>query len=240
MAAPARPAPASAVLGSASRMAILHLLQGAGGPVAVEAVAEHLGVHVNTAREHLERLRASGFVDRSAEARTTRGRPRVLYRCVDRPAGAGLDPRLRDRLLADAAAAEAVPDGCRRQLAALEVHLEEIGLDPVVDPVSLAVGLHRCPFLPLARARTEQVCTVHLELIRGVLADTGGPVGVRRLEPFAGPSWCVLHLELRADTAGAPAADAPAGDGHRHAGPPQPVPDRRGPATVARATCVTP
>lgn len=196
---PARPAPAATALGSRSRVLLLHLLQRAGGDVAVEELAREAGVHVNTAREHLERLAASGFVERSTERRTTRGRPRVLYRCSARPAGAGLDERLRARLLADAGggAAGSVPEDCRPQLAALEVHLEEVGLDPVVEPEPLAVGLHRCPFADLARAHPAEVCGVHLELVRGVLASTGGPLAAERLEPFVGPDRCRLHLAVR-------------------------------------------
>ena len=215
---PARPAPAVAALGSRSRVLLLHLLQRAGGDVAVEELARGAGVHVNTAREHLERLAASGFVERSTERRTTRGRPRVLYRCAARPAGAGLDERLRARLLADADAggggAAAVPDDCRPQLAALEVHLEEVGLDPVVEPEPLAVGLHRCPFADLARERTAEVCGVHLELVRGVLASTGGPLAAERLEPFVGPDRCRLHLAVRS-AAPDPGVDPARGAGTR-------------------------
>ena len=38
------------------------------------------GLHANTIREHLQRLTESGFVVQSVEHRTTRGRPRTLYR----------------------------------------------------------------------------------------------------------------------------------------------------------------
>jgi len=212
---PARPAPAAAALGSRSRVVLLHLLQRAGGDVAVEDLARGAGVHVNTAREHLERLAASGFVARTTERRTTRGRPRVLYRCVERPAGAGLDERLRARLLEDAAGTDdgAVPDACRPQLAALEVHLEEVGLDPVVEPEPLAVGLHRCPFADLARERTAEVCGVHLGLIRGVLAACGGPLTAERLEPFVEPDRCRLHLGLRPAAGGAATERPDAGPG---------------------------
>nr|WP_297424422.1 helix-turn-helix domain-containing protein [uncultured Actinotalea sp.] len=90
---------AARALASPSRVAILHELQRAGGPLGVDDLAAAAGVHVNTAREHLDRLRAAGFVDRTVEHRGTRGRPRVLWLAVDRPAAATLDIRFRDRLL---------------------------------------------------------------------------------------------------------------------------------------------
>lgn len=90
---------AARALASPSRVAILHALQRAGGPLGVDDLASAAGVHVNTAREHLDRLRAAGFVDRSLEHRGTRGRPRVLWVAVDRPAAATLDVRFRDHLL---------------------------------------------------------------------------------------------------------------------------------------------
>lgn len=80
-------------------MRIMRLLQERQGPVPVEEVAGGIGLHVNTTREHLDRLVASGFVVRSAEHRTTRGRPRMLYRSVDSAAAATVDSRARGHLV---------------------------------------------------------------------------------------------------------------------------------------------
>lgn len=229
---------AAKALASPSRVAILHALQRAGHPLGVDDLASAAGVHVNTAREHLDRLRAAGFVDRRIEHRGTRGRPRVLWLTVDRPAAATLDARFRDHLLQavvdgyatrspdeaervgaawarehvpcagepGASAGGSVPgDGAaRRQLALLETHLEDLGLAPEVDPDGHRVHLWDCPFLELARERTEMVCAVHLGVARGVLACEDGPVRAQRLEPFVGPRHCVLHL-TRGDAAAAPA-----------------------------------
>ncbi|EYR61906.1 regulatory protein IclR, partial [Actinotalea ferrariae CF5-4] len=90
---------AARALASPTRVAILHALQGADGPLGVEELAAAADVHVNTTREHLERLRVAGFVDRTLERRGTRGRPRVLWMAVDRPAAATLDERFREHLL---------------------------------------------------------------------------------------------------------------------------------------------
>lgn len=90
---------AARALASPSRVAILDALQRADRPLGVEELAAAAAVHVNTAREHLDRLRRAGFVDRSVEHRGTRGRPRVLWVAVDRPAAATLDERFREHLL---------------------------------------------------------------------------------------------------------------------------------------------
>ena len=86
------------VLACASRTRIFQLLQSDGGAMPVEEVAAGVGLHVNTAREHLDRLVASGFVEREAEHRTTRGRPRIFYRSVGNAAVAAVDARTREHL----------------------------------------------------------------------------------------------------------------------------------------------
>jgi len=84
-------------LSSPRRTAILQVLRDDEVPLAVDQVAERVGLHVNTTREHLELLVAAGLVSRTAEARATRGRPRTLYaaRGPAEPEGA---PWLRDQL----------------------------------------------------------------------------------------------------------------------------------------------
>ncbi len=72
---------AARTLGSGSRVDLLHLLQ-SGGPQTVGDLADRTGLHENTAREHLQRLVLDGFVHREPEVRTTRGRPRIVYRAI--------------------------------------------------------------------------------------------------------------------------------------------------------------
>lgn len=181
-------------LASLSRLQILRHLQRSGGALTVAEVAAAVGLHVNTTREHLERLVAAAFATRMRQPRRTRGRPRSLYRAVTRPAGASLDAWLRENLVRMLADEVADDSAAARQLVALEAHLEDLDLAPEVTDG--AVHLWRCPFAPLARQRTDLVCEVHLELIRGVLAHEGGPVTAERLVPFVGPQHCLLHLGL--------------------------------------------
>ncbi len=86
-------------LASESRVRILHLLQQRAAALPVDEVADGVGLSVSTTREHLDRLVATGFVGSRPEVRTTRGRPRVLYRALPRAAAESRDPRARDQLL---------------------------------------------------------------------------------------------------------------------------------------------
>lgn len=206
-------------LSSPRRAAILAVLRAEGAGLAVEHVAERVGLHVNTTREHLEVLVAAGLASRTAEARATRGRPRTLY-AARGPAEPDGEPWLRDQLsrvllagygrpiaepgaeaerAAEGLAAELatlgpadLADARDRQLAALHEHFARLGFDPELRGAE--VRLRRCPVLDLAHERTEVVCGVHLGLARGVLARVGGPVRAAGIVPFAGPGYCVLRL----------------------------------------------
>lgn len=88
-----------------------------------------------------------------------------------------------------------------QQLATIEAHLEELGFEPEVDPEEPQIHLRRCPFLDLAREHTDVVCSVHLGVARGILAQRSGPLAAARLEPFVGPEHCILHLSRDIPTA---------------------------------------
>jgi predicted ArsR family transcriptional regulator len=64
----------------------------------VEGLAATVDLHVNTVREHLDRLIAAGFVAREPETRCTRGRPRMLYSAVERVAPEASDDLAREHL----------------------------------------------------------------------------------------------------------------------------------------------
>jgi predicted ArsR family transcriptional regulator len=61
------------------RRRVAELLRESERPLGVAEVAERLGVHVNTARFHLDALVADGLVERSLEEPTGPGRPRTVY-----------------------------------------------------------------------------------------------------------------------------------------------------------------
>ena len=66
------------VLASTSRMAVLDLLRASDNALGVLEVAEHVGLHQNTVRSHLDLLVEAGYAMRRTEAPSGPGRPRVV------------------------------------------------------------------------------------------------------------------------------------------------------------------
>ncbi len=75
------------VLASISRTAVLELLRSRSEPLGVVEVAEHVGLHQNTVRSHLDLLVDSGYAIRRTEAPSGPGRPRVVYAATSAPEG---------------------------------------------------------------------------------------------------------------------------------------------------------
>ena len=77
------------------------------------------------------------------------------------------------------------------------VHLhEQFGFSPELREATsgLELVLKRCPFEELATTYQTVVCSVHLGLIRGALAELGTGVEADSLEPFAEPGACVANV----------------------------------------------
>jgi len=72
--------------------------------------------------------------------------------------------------------------------------LAELAFAPKRMSASDRIGLRHCPFLELARVRSEVVCPVHLGLMREAVAGWDVPVSVEKLTPFAEPGLCVVQL----------------------------------------------
>lgn len=225
------PAPA---LG-ASRARVLAVLQDAGEPLGVGAVAERVGLHANTARFHLDALVETGLVDRASEEREQPGRPRTLYTARPETTRVGRRSyRLLAEILTSYVAAETPqPEQAARQAghawgryfadrpppfqhldadAATEKligTLGEIGFAPeaVTRGRRRQILLHHCPFRETAERHGEVVCAIHLGLIQGMLAELDAPIEAERLEPFVEPNLCVAHLTGR--KTGKPAEHSP-------------------------------
>ena len=56
------------------------------------------------------------------------------------------------------------------------------------------IRLRHCPFLELAEEYSSTVCPLHLGLMQGALTEIRAPIAATRLEPFAEPSACLVHL----------------------------------------------
>jgi predicted ArsR family transcriptional regulator len=222
--------PTPGVTLGASRTRVLDAVR-AGGEVGVQDVATRLGLHRNTARFHLDGLVAEGLLERAPEARSRPGRPRTVYRVAAEEQGSHRSYRLLAEMLTGLAhdlsdqpglpAAEAgekwgrylaerpaplehvdAADGIRQ----LSKVLDDVGFAPgpvaEQDGAATAIPLRHCPFREIAVKDREVVCSLHLGLMRGVLRETGAPVGVARLEPFVEPSLCVATLTGAASSEG--------------------------------------
>ncbi|HWL01631.1 MAG TPA: helix-turn-helix domain-containing protein [Microbacteriaceae bacterium] len=195
-----------AALGSAARRQVLDALLAAAEPLDAAAVAASLGLHVTTARFHLDQLAAAGLATRRTGIERRRGRPRILYS----PGGPVRDEQSREQLIQVLARALAREDetGAESQHAGrrwaedfdgviaddpvrdLVGVLDRIGFEPVL--VGEQIRLHACPFREAAREQPQVVCSVH----RGLLDRLLEPTDTRsRLHPFAEPDLCLVDLE---------------------------------------------
>lgn len=226
--APARPADGPQhrldvlkALGDNTRYAIYLELARAGSPRSTADVAESLGLHPNTVRPHLERMREVGLMVVEADARGSVGRPQHRYTLAPDAPSLGLEPPaypLLARMLAPlAAAAELEPDdvalvgaeagkamavrkgSARRSCVdAIEGMLSELGFDPAVvneDGVASIVFAH-CPYGDLADTHPEVVCHLHRGLIEGYVEQIGG-ANVERFGTIADRDPCQVELSVR-------------------------------------------
>jgi predicted ArsR family transcriptional regulator len=196
-----------AALASASRRQVLDVLRAAPEPLDASAVAEQLGLHVTTARFHLDQLTTAGLVQRRVGTEQRRGRPRVLYAT----AGSVREEDAHEQLiqvLTAALARKEDPDtdasGAGRRWAqifempdpedpvpGLVDVFERLGFDPEPEPENDTIRLKACPFRGAAREHPEVVCAVHRGLIEQLL---GGSAPQARLLPFVEPELCVVTL----------------------------------------------
>lgn len=205
-----------------SRARVLDVLQASGAPLGVAEVAQQVRLHANTTRFHLDGLVELGLADRTSEDRDLPGRPRALYAAKADSAGGGqrsyrllaeiLTSYLASQTRAPAQAAVTAGEAWGRFLAErpapfrrvdaatattqLVKTLDEIGFAPeaVTRGGKRQILLHHCPFRETAAEHREVVCSVHLGLMRGVLAEVEAPLEAERLDPFVEPSLCVTHL----------------------------------------------
>lgn len=215
-----------------SRSRVLAALQDAGRPLDVTEVAEVTGLHVNTARFHLDGLVEAGVADRDAEQREQPGRPRTLYRARADTARAGARSyQLLAEILASFVAAE-VPQPARAAQAAgrewgryltqrpgpferltaaaateqLVAALDSIGFGPEAKTTGgrRQILLHHCPFRESASKHQDVVCAIHLGLMQGMLAELDAPIDTERLDPFVEPNLCIARLTRRPQSGGTP------------------------------------
>jgi predicted ArsR family transcriptional regulator len=216
-------------------------------------LGRRVGLHPNTVRFHVEHLTQARLVRAVTAPASGRGRPRVLFEAVeDAESGSEDGYRLLARILAGYLASTHDPRGVAEEVGrAWGGYLTErpapfagVSADEATKrivrlftelgfmPEAVAEGgrrrilLHRCPFREVARANPEVVCSVHLGMLRGALAELGAPVEALSLEPMVQPTLCIAHLrQITSPTGGrlpgARARGRPGAAHHDPAGPRQ-------------------
>ena len=206
-----------------TRYAVYRELSTSTSALSAQDLADRLGVHANTVRLHLERLREVGLVDAEAAHRGTVGRPQHLYFLADGAPGLGFDPPAHALLagllgsLAErvgATTTDAVDTGhawgvkaaqrtrassCMR---ALESELHGLGFEPAVGPGDgtseggARIEFLHCPFRELAEAYPELVCNLHRGLCEGVVDRVGGG-RVKEFATLYDPEPCHVTVAVR-------------------------------------------
>jgi predicted ArsR family transcriptional regulator len=189
-------------LGDNTRYAIYLELARSARPLSTSDIAETLGLHPNTVRPHLDRMRDVGLVEARPDSRGAVGRPQILYSMAPDAPSLGLEPpvfgmlaRMLLGLAADAGVeGEPAAEAGRLQgrqlahrqmggephrtegVAAAVALLDELGFDPavVVDDDGATVAFGHCPFADLARANPDLVCSLHRGVLEGFVDERGG------------------------------------------------------------------
>jgi predicted ArsR family transcriptional regulator len=185
-------------LGDNTRYAIYLELARSPLPLTTAEIADILGLHVNTVRPHLERMREVGLLQVDTETRGQVGRPQHRYSLAEDAPSLGLEPSpypMLTRVLLSAAAqagleGEELEDAAREQgradarqwdrgtaaVDALMVEQAKLGFDPEVaeGDDSATVAFAHCPFRSLAESHPDLVCRVHCGLVEGLVDEIGG------------------------------------------------------------------
>jgi predicted ArsR family transcriptional regulator len=212
-------------LGDNTRYAIYLELARATSPRSTAEIAETLGLHANTVRPHLERMREVGLLAVHTDNRGSVGRPQHRYALAADAPSLGLEPPafpVLARMLAEVAAAagiapersadvgaeqgralaEAVVTAGRAPrascVAAVTTMLSELGFDPAVvhDDGLATIAFTHCPYAELAAAHPDVVCHLHRGLVEGFVESIGG-AGVERFRTLADRDPCQVELSIR-------------------------------------------
>ena len=185
-----------------------------------QEIADELGLHPNTVRPHLERMRDVGLLAVETDSRGTVGRPQHRYRVAPGAPSLGIEPpswQVLARMLADVAAfmapeaVDVVAMGTEqgraaadrrhsmRCIDALNDSLAELGFDPASgeDGPVTTIAFTNCPFRDLAEAYPDIVCNLHRGFIEGFVEELG-EVEIADFRTLADRDPC--HVDLVAQS----------------------------------------
>jgi predicted ArsR family transcriptional regulator len=186
-------------LGDNTRYAIYLELARSSRPLSTSDVAETLGLHPNTVRPHLERMRDVGLLDARPDTAGAVGRPQKLYSLSAAAPSLGLEPPvypmiarmllslaeeagIDGELAVGAGRAEGERTAHRRVdtrrpcIDAAVAMLDELGFDParVDEDGQTTVAFTHCPFADLAESDPDLVCSLHRGMLEGFVDEVGG------------------------------------------------------------------
>lgn len=210
------------VLGDNTRYAIFLELARAARPLVTAEIAATLGLHPNTVRPHLDRMREVGLLDVTTDARGEVGRPQHRYSTSAEAPSFGLEPptipvlarmvlNMAERLQAGPADAAAVgeTEGAARAagyaaapstLEALVADLDRLGFDPVASEGTTSdgavVAFANCPFAPYVESHPDLVCNLHRGLVSGFV-ETMGDAEVVEFCSLAHRTPCQVEIAAR-------------------------------------------
>lgn len=218
----------SRALTSDTRQAVLDLLRRSGKPLTVQQISIELGLHTNTVRFHLNRLMQDNHVWEEQATAVGPGRPSMVYTAAE-PARGETEASyqfLAEILASHLASTSPEPEAmsiaagqewgrflterrapfarATREEAIEQVQsmLTGVGFDPEVEEEGNRILLHNCPFRKVADELPGVVCSIHLGLMRGALAEMGAPVEVTELQRFDAPRPCIASLTGPKEQAG--------------------------------------
>ncbi|MCL2465685.1 MAG: helix-turn-helix domain-containing protein [Micrococcales bacterium] len=203
------------------RTHIITLLRDADEPLSVADVAEQVGVHVNTARFHLESLVYASLARREIETRPGPGRPRVVYTNAppqvrsDQPGGFAQLAQILASAVADAnpdagswlygvgqdwgrfLTAKALPFATVDEAevaSGLVTMLDDLGFAPELDRSgdTHRLWLHRCPFVAMAQRHPGVPCQLHAGLVNGALEEMRSSLRLTEQESSTGRCLGIL------------------------------------------------
>jgi len=209
-------------LGDNTRYAIYLELARAARPMATAEVSEALGLHPNTVRPHLERMRDVGLLQVEIDARGEVGRPQHRYSLAEDAPSLGFEPPMmpylasmlvrlaeqtgargedafevgREQGRAEASRYRSAPS-C---IEALVAELGRQGFDPLVtaDDVgeTALIAFAHCPYRELAEQHHELVCSLHRGIVEGFV-DTMGDAEVTEFRSLAHVPSCQVAVSTR-------------------------------------------
>ena len=186
-------------LGDNTRYAIYLELARSSAPKTTAEVSDALGLHPNTVRPHLERMRDVGLLSLDTGGRGGVGRPQHRYAVAPDAPSLGLEPSpwptlarillgavtdggLSSEDVREAAAAQGRDDARRHwtghadTVGALAREQSRLGFDPesVTEQGCTTMAFAHCPFRELAEERPEVICSLHGGMVEGFVDELGG------------------------------------------------------------------